>query len=492
MLVAEEDGRRSPDRLSLLLVNLALCVAAGVLIALTPSDQVATLVLVSITIAAAAILTAGRPRGLVVLGAIVYVGVIHWVYVDWVAPVYAYSGLIATGAEWPALAVISILSILPAAWLPTALGRPSDVVLWFLFLFGYVPACSIPIHLMGPDLGAVLPFTMAVALGFATLNLTRRIPPAAFAWPGLTERIHSRLLIGLGLGVAGYLIVIFGIPTRIPNFETVYDARADYAAVANASIGAGYLIPWAGNVIFPFLMAVGLARSKGWMLALGIGGEILVYATTGFKTVLFSIVLVPILYAFVRYGSRGFGVLLSWAGVAVVALSVAGTWVTGSIWPLALFVTRLIAVPGQMTAYYYEFFSTHATLELSRSFLRWFIPAPYDVDPPYLIGAVYLHSPTTDANANIWADAVANFGLLGIVPFTIVLGVVLWILDSASSGRDLSIIAPTLGLAGITLGNGGLFTSILTLGIGLTIGLIVLLPNVGEATAKPSGMARAP
>ena len=52
-------------------------------------------------------------------------------------------------------------------------------------------------------------------------------------------------------------------------------------------------------------------------------------------------------------------------------------------------------------------------------------------------------------------------------------------------------IAPTLGLAGIILGNGALFTTILTLGVGLTIGLITLMPSTSsEATAThsmPSG-----
>jgi hypothetical protein len=299
-------------------------------------------------------------------------------------------------------------------------------------------------------------------------------------------------MVILGLGAAAYLLVVFGIPSRIPDFATVYNARADYAAVANATAGAGYLIPWTGNVIFPFLMALGLARSRGWMLAIGAGGELLVYATTGFKTVLFSILLVPLLYAFIRHARRGLGTLLIWGGLAVVGLSVVATWVSGSIWPLALFVTRLLAVPGQMTAYYLDFFSSHQTFELSRSFLRWFISSPYDVDPPFLIGAVYLNSPTTDANANLWADAMANYGLLGIVPFTIVLGAVLWILDSVSAGRDIHVIGPTLGLAGITLGNGALFTSILTLGLGLTIALIALMPDTRAPTQSLRAMPRAP
>jgi hypothetical protein len=489
--VAQGDGRRSLHEPLLWASGIAACFAAGIVIALLPLDHVQALALVVGVVAVAVAMSAGRQRPLIAVGAIVYVGVLHWVYVDWVAPVYSYYGTIAAGADWPALLVVTVLSAIPAVWLPTELRRPSDVVLWFLYLFGYVPACAIPIHILGPELWPVLPFLVVLAVAFATLGLTRRIPPVALSWPGLSDRAFSRLLVVLSLGAAGYLILIFGSPTGLPNFENVYDIRAGYTAVANATAGAGYIVPWVGNVIFPFLVANGLARSRARLVIVGIAGELLVYGTTGFKTVLFSIFLVPLLYLAVRHARRRFGTLLIWAGVAVIGLSVAATWVSGSIWPLALFVERLLAVPGQITAYYYDFFSSHQTLELSRSFLRWFIAPPYDVDPPYLIGAVYM-KPGTDANANLWADAMANFGLVGIVPFTLVLGGVMWILDSVTSGRDLRVVGPTLGLAGITLGNAALFTSILTLGLGLTIGLIALMPRSGSDAAETRAMPRAP
>lgn len=492
MLAIERDGRPSPHETRRFVAGVGYAATAGAAIALVPVTPLPALALGFVTIAAGATVAAGIARAFTVIGAIVYVAALQWAYLDWVVPVYAYSGLITVGVEWPVLLVVSAVATLPAVWLPTSLQRPSDVVLWFLFLFGYVPALAVPIHLLGPELVPVLPFIVVVAVAFSTLGLIRRIPPLRSSWRGLSVAAYSRLLVVLGLGSAGYLIAFFGVPTGFPDFATVYDTRAAYATVADATVGAGYLVPWAGNVVFPFLIALGVARMRGRLVALGAGGAFLVYATTGFKTVLFSIALVPLLYVLARVARGRFGILLVWAGAALVGLSVAATWISGSIWPLALFVTRLLAVPGQMTAYYYDFFASNPTYELSRSFLRAFNPSPYDVDPPFLIGAVYLDSPTTDANANLWADAIANYGLLGVVPFTIVLGVVLWVLDSAGAGRDIRVIGPTLGLAGITLGNGALFTSILTLGLGLTIVLIALMPEDGVPSPVPRAMPRAP
>lgn len=490
MVVAQ--GEYHPSRRPLAWTwGVAASAGAGVVIALLPIDSLLTLALVVCVITLAAGLTVGRQRPLIVVGAAVYVGLLHWVYLDWVSPVYAYYGLISSGADWPALLVITVLTMLPAIWLPTGLRRPSDIVLWFLYLFGYVPACAIPIHVLGPDLGTVLPFSGALAIAFSALALTRRIPLVPSRWPGLTERSFTRLLVVLGIASAAYVIVFFGVPTGLPTFENVYGTRADFTNVASLTAAAGYVVPWAGNVIYPFLIALGLARSRVRYVLFGVAGALLVYGTAGFKSVLFAIFLVPLLFLVVRYGARRLGTLLTWATIALIGVTVAATWVSGSLWPLAIFVTRLLAVPGQMAAYYYDFFSSHETYLLSHSILRLFFTSPYDVDPPFLIGAVYLHSPTTDANANLWADAMANFGLLGIVPFTLLLGAVLWVLDSVSVGRDLRIIGPTLGLAGIILGNGALLTSILTLGAGLTIGLIALMPKTssdpGEALAMPSG-----
>lgn len=491
MLAAQEDGRRHL-RPFLWGAGLVAPAVAGFAIALVPLAYLQPLALAASLAALVGALSAVRERSFIFVGALFYVGVLHWVYVDWVAPFYSYSGVIASGVSWSDLLFITILSALPAAWLPIKLTRPSDVVLWFLYLFGYVPACAIPIHLLGPELWPILPFSVVLAVAFSTLGAMHRLPLAPLTWSGLSERGFSRLLVAIGIVVVGYLVVVFGIPTGLPDFESVYDARADYSAIANLTVGAGYIVPWAGNVIFPLLLAYGLARWRTRLMLFGVAGELLVYATTGFKTVLFSIVLVPLLFVIVRYVRRWFGVLLAWGGLAVVGVSVAATWISGSIWPLALFVTRLLAVPGQMTAYYYDFFSSHSTYELSRSFLRWFIPAPFDIDPPYLIGALYLNDASIDANANIWADAMANFGLVGIVPFTVVLGGILWLLDSIAARRELLVVGPTLGLAGITLGNGALFTSILTLGIGLTIVFVVLMPGIRGETGDAGGMPHGP
>ena len=83
---------------------------------------------------------------------------------------------------------------------------------------------------------------------------------------------------------------------------------------------------------------------------------------------------------------------------------------------------------------------------------------------PLVIGSAYF-SKGTNANANIWADAFANFGFAGIVGFALVIGLFLWIADGLGQRRDARVAGPMLAIAGLSLANAALFTTVLTLGL---------------------------
>lgn len=458
----------------------AAAVVVGIGSSLLPPEAllgVAALLGIGLVVAVTA---SAAPRALATFGALVNVTVFRWAYGAFVVPHYGYSGLVDVGPDALVLALATVAAVLPVAWMPMRCTRPSEVVLWFLYLFGYVPASIMPVYVLGADHGTVLTFGVLLFTGFLAVGLMQRIPRAAPHWPGLPQRSFGHVMLALGIGCVAYLLVFFGIPTQVPDFVSAYDVRAGFGATQGEVPASAYVVTWAGNVIFPLLMAVGLAWRRYPLLALGVAGQFLLYTQGGAKAVLFNILLVPMLFiAMRRLGSR-LGAVLMWGAVVILVVSVAVTALTGSLWPLALYAVRLIALPGQLTAYYLDFFTSHATYELSRSVMRLFVESPYAIDPPTLIGLVYFHK-TVNANANMWADALANFGLIGVVPFSILLGVILWTLDSVATNRDPLVFGPTLGIVGLSLANGALLTSILTYGVGLAIILIALMPRTGGA-----------
>ena len=191
----------------------------------------------------------------------------------------------------------------------------------------------------------------------AILSLIVRLPPAPIAIRPLSLSAFTGLLVGLGLVCSAYIAVTFGVRLSLPGLASVYDTRADFrAAVGGSAAAAGYIVPWAGNAINPLLMGLGLARRRAELVTLGLVGQLLIYSVTGFKSILFSIVLVPLVYLVISVRSRLFGLLAALAAPVIVACGVIATSTWGSIWPLAL-TARLFATPGQVGFYYYEYFS---------------------------------------------------------------------------------------------------------------------------------------
>jgi hypothetical protein len=445
-------------------------VAAGLLVLVRPGAVpigVGWLALAPV----AALAFAGPARAAAIAGALAYAGILHWAYTTHFSPVYAYAGLIDADPAPASLLIVAALTALPAAWLPLSARRPSTIVLWALYVVGYVPTAMVPLYLEG-RLGAVLPFDLALVGSMALLSLIVRLRPPAVPAPHLSLSAFTGLLIVLGLLCLLYIAATFGVHAP-PGLSEVYTTRAQFAVVQSGAAAGGYIVPWAANAVNPMLMALGIARRRAELFALGLAGQLLIYSDTGYKAVLFSITLVPVVYLVLARAGRWFGSLAVLLTPLVLAGAVIASGRPGDA-PLAL-ATRLFATPGHVSWYYYDYFSTHPQYQLSHSILSGITNSPYSVDAPLLIGSVYFHQ-GTDANGSMWADAFANFGFGGIAAFSAICAIVLLTLDGLGRRRDPRVAGPTLAIAGLSLGSTALFTTVLTQGLALAGLLIALMP----------------
>jgi hypothetical protein len=426
-------------------------------------------------------------RALVGAAALGYVGAIQWSYATIISPAFSYNGSVYRPAPDGSLVLAFLVSILPTIWLPIKVSRPSQVTLWVLYILGYVPSILIPYYILGSGFQGVLPLTLAIAVSFVLLSLMVGIRSGVTYAPAASMRTFENFVIGLAILLGAYIILAFGLNLNLPALANVYDVRSAFdQAVVNTDVPfAAYALDWSMYVVNPLLMLLGLRSKRFGIFAIGLSIELLVYGTTGYKSALLSVLLVaPLLIMLARRVRPVFGLSLATASVIMVLGSIIWDQANDSILATSLFVRRLIVVPGQLVADYFDFFSQHRTYGLSDSILASLGPAPYDLAPPHLIGAVYFNAPNMDANANLWADGFANFGFAGIFGFTVLLGVMLILLDSAASGRDLRITGALAGLMAIVLSNSALLTTILTHGLGLAIVLIFLMPQDVETQVQ--------
>src|SRR5918992_511613 len=140
-----------------------------------------------------ALLLAGAARAAAITAVLAYVAALVWAYTNHYAPLYAYLGQVDARPEATETLVVVALAALPAAWLPLEARRLSAILLWFLYLQGYVSMMVVPLFIEG-DLSTVLPFDVALAGCMAILALIARLPAASIRTPSLSLATLVHLL----------------------------------------------------------------------------------------------------------------------------------------------------------------------------------------------------------------------------------------------------------------------------------------------------------
>jgi len=421
-----------------------------------------------------------NPRAVAVTGLGAYVAFLIVSYIWLVSPYYFYLGMVNLSVADGSLTVAVALAWLPALAMPLKLERPYHLAVWLIYLLTYVPSQILPHFVLG-DGWSILPLNLAIAGGMAILLAGERISPIRIPRPELSEGWYVLLLAAGAAVLLGISVAAFGIRAEVPSITDVTGVRDDYRDEVGASSPmVAYAVAWAGRVVLPVAIAIGIWWGRWWLVGAALVGELYIYSVTGFRSLILSVGLVVGIILLVRLIRAHWGALLpiiAAAGIMVASIPA----LIGMRLPLSLFVRRLLDVPGQLTGYYFDYFSTQQPYLLSHSVLGWLFEQPQVAEPPRAIGLEYFHDPRVNANGNLWADGMANFGLPGILLISVIAVGVLVAMDAASRGRPLGLAAAILGATLISLTNSGLLTSLGTHGIALAIVLVALLPGAGSA-----------
>ena len=109
---------------------------------------------------------------------------------------------------------------------------------------------------------------------------------------------------------------------------------------------------------------------------------------------------------------------------------------------------------------------------LAGSHLNPFLSSPYNMPTAHLIGKIYYNRPAMGANTGYLGDAYMNFGFLGILLFSVILGIVLVILDSITAKTNITLAVGAMTMPIFALANGALFTVLGT--NGLLLGMLIV------------------
>lgn len=394
----------------------------------------------------------------------VFLAAIHVSYQYLVAPKFGYMKLTYSSPNVAVYAVMIALLLALAAILPVGLTRPADLWLWVVYLFVVVPSLMVSELADTLEAWPQLMLGCVVAATFAVIILAGRIPSGWLT--GWIRPLPPHLFWTL---IALYTVVTFGLIVATGNLRLSLPGLGDVYAIRRAggdSTGLmSYLISTQATVVNPLLMTVGIIRRRPIPLVAGLVAELLLYASGGHKSVLFSIPLVLIIGFLYRGGRQLAGATLVWAVAGAVGVAAIIDKLADTIWVTSLFTRRLIDIPGVLTGAWINVFAGQPKAHYAYGFLSAFLPYPYSVTPPFLVSGVYFNQPTTNANANLFASGYANFGWLGIGFEAAALAVLVLLANACAHRVPLIAAAMLLAAPSVSLVNGSVFTSLLSHGV---------------------------
>lgn len=249
------------------------------------------------------------------------------------------------------------------------------------------------------------------------------------------ETVNLPIYIKRFLMLASIVAIIIIIAKSLPNFtlsfslNEVYDTRADYKT--NASDWMTFVKTAFGAYICPGLLAYFIAKREKIDTFIFLILQIAVFSFAKDKTYLFDLFMAIALGAvgkrFIDNPKRYFNIgIFMFSGINILA--VLGQY---SNFIFNIVTRRIMVVPSWLNYLYFEFFSQHEKLLWRQDvfLIDKLFTAPYDSSAPLLISEKYLKGLVTNPNAGLLAEAYAQFGIVGIIIYPVLIVVLLNIIN---------------------------------------------------------------
>lgn len=399
---------------------------------------------------------------------VLYKLLLDWNYVAIVAEYFGYESFGLVYDNYPIKQTCSIISLILITPLINRIYKMEDhtiyrcMVLLFTFVsfipnLSFITFSDFPLKYCLSWWAYWIIFYLAAAF-FPNIKLTKNKS-------GSNKIIYVYLFI-LSLAV----ILVSGVYTGFRfhfGLEDVYDLRFEERTY-NIPVIVSYVITAAGTIL-PIILLYFMEQRKK-VLAFIISIVILLnFGIGGHKSVLLGLIVSLIFYfiyrpKFLRY--------LVWLFIIISGLALFEYYQFKTFYVGTMMIRRGFFVPALLNFDYYDFFTQHSPDFFHQSFLRHLgFTSEYKEPISLIIGERYLN-PGCFANNGLYSDALANFGLLGVLIFPLIIVFIIKFLDSCAKGvKAKYVIVPCMMIC-MSFMSTNLMTSLLT---GGTIFVMILL-----------------
>ena len=401
---------------------------------------------------------------------------LDFVYIKYVSKFFS-SDFPFDTVSFPKLAMSYGLVFLFAAWLSFFFYKkdyPSGIFMFLQFSLIIMPLTSI----YGLSNAPVV-FIYYTMVSFAVLLFVYDIIPVIKIPRPTSELffIGALIVFAIMLYVFGYLILIGGIGRISFDLRSVYELRYEYTNIRGPLIGR--FVPWLGYVFNMIPLCFGLYKRNYILIGFAIILQLLFFGLTGFKSFLFAPFLVGGLYLI--WGKRNYFLYVMIGATSLIIIVYGIFLVSGNHYPPSILIRRLFFVPAGNHLIYYDFFSQLENpfiLMSNSNFVANLFQHTYPYELPLTRVVSYAYyGRDFSPNVGYLGEAYAQFGFLGMLFYSAILGFILKFMDSVARNTSVNIAAALYALPLMALINSALLTSFITHGIFISI-LVVWLMGI--------------
>ncbi|MFU0823639.1 MAG: hypothetical protein ACFWTK_01025 [Clostridium sp.] len=279
----------------------------------------------------------------------------------------------------------------------------------------------------------------------------------------------SKLFNIIFLGIIGLFIIADILAYKLYgnsiyylfHMKEVYSIRL--AARAKVPAKMSYIISWSALVIIPSCIAWCVKHKKYFFIAVPVIIQVLLFTIGGNKSHLFGLALT--IFIFILFKNK-----FMYFFTTFLNFVIATSLIINNKFIMAIVIRRTFFVPASTSNAYYDFFSINPKIKLANSIFRVFFEDPYKLDPSFIISRYIYRLPDMSSNANYIANAYANFGLLGILVFSIILSLVFLFIEYFSLNKKYKEYIILISFSAVfVLTNSALLTTLSNHGLAFSI-----------------------
>lgn len=403
-------------------------------------------------------------------------------YRDIVVPAYHYMGFqIASPNPYLRLMSCFIIFCL-AAFMPKDIRPVSSLYSVLFFVFILVPILTVPYFIqnkvVSPEYFLYSIFGIVV---FFALLVIPSISRNMTVISGISGNTFWPLLWGFTIISTIYMLFAYDFSLqnglKLESYADLYSIRSEFRTKkSEVGLFAEYGLTVLTKCFIPLLLVRTIGERQYWQVLFLTALQVCLFLISGHKSVFLGFFLVVGVVFIIRTQRTGRYLLSAICGLFAIFLILALHTQYGIF--ANIIVRRVLVVPGMLTAYYFDFFSSHPFVEYTYSFMGQFSPAIGAVHPAFAIGGNYLGNESASANVNMLMSAYSNLGFWGIAIEGAAFWLTMVLIVTLQKNKDPLLCLSCTLLPLFSLMDSAFPTVLLSHGLAVSIVVLYFLPKV--------------